>query len=202
MNIDDQKTLEKYLRRAREGDRDALGELLEAHRNYLLFLARLQIAPHLGGKLDASDVVQETFLDAYQSFPSFRGETAVSFLAWLRQILAARLAATFRRYLGAKQRDIRREQNIRAKVDQSSIFWEELVSSASTPSLALSRKEAEAQLRAALEKLPEHYQMVLHLRQIEELPFTQIAERMGRSIDSVQKIWVRALARLKDLVKE
>lgn len=190
------------LKRARDGDSSALGALLENFRNYLLFLARLQIDPRICGKLDASDIVQDAFLEAYQAFPKFRGETEASFLAWLRQILASTLATSVRYFIGTRQRDVRLEREIYVKVDQSSVFWNQLVSNVSTPSLKVSRKEMETQLAEAMGQLPEHYRTVLRLRHSEGLSFQEIADQMGRTVDSVQKIWVRALAQLRDLVKE
>ncbi|MDO4628951.1 MAG: sigma-70 family RNA polymerase sigma factor [Planctomycetia bacterium] len=192
---------EEMLERARSGDTGTLGELLDNYRNYLLFLARLQIDPRICGKLDASDIVQETFLEAYQAFPKFRGTSEASFLAWLRQILASTLATSVRYYLGTKQRDVRLEREIYVKVDQSSMFWNQLVSNISTPSLKVSRQEMETQLATAMGQLPDHYRMVLRLRHSENLSFQEIADQMGRTVDSVQKIWVRALAQLRDLVK-
>ncbi len=191
---------EELLKNARNHDSAALGQLLENFHNYLLFLARLQIDPRICGKMDASDIVQETYLEAYQAFPNFRGETEASFLAWLRQILASTLAMSARRYLGTRQRDVRLERAIYVKVDQSSVFWDQLVSNASTPSLKVSRKEMENQLAEAIGKLPEHYRTVLRLRHTENRSFQEIADEMGRSVDSVQKLWVRALAQLRNLV--
>ena len=192
---------ETLFNRAQSGDTAALGDLLENFRNYLLFLARLQIDSRICGKLDASDVVQETFLEAYQAFPNFRGGDEVTFLAWLRQILVSTLAMAVRHYVGTKQRDVRLERDIYVRVDQSSLFWNQLVSDISTPSLKVSRKEMEAHLLRAMSQLPEHYQEVLRLRHSEGYPFQEIARQMGRTVDSVQKIWVRALAQLRDLVR-
>lgn len=194
-------SFEENLKSARDGDSAALGELLENFRNYLLFLARLQIDPRICGKLDASDIVQETFLEAYQAFPKFRGTTEETFLAWLRQILSTTLASAVRYYVGTKQRDVRLEREIFQRMDQSSMFWNQLVSNVSTPSLKISRKEMETQLAEAMLKLPDHYRTVLRLRHTESLSFQEIAHQMDRTVDSVQKIWVRALAQLRDLVE-
>jgi len=76
------------------------------------------------------------------------------------------------------------------------------VSNISTPSLKVSRQEMENQLVEAMAQLPEHYRDVLRLRHSESLPFQEIADRLGRTVDSVQKIWVRALAQLRDLVSD
>src|SRR6476661_9104426 len=89
---------------ARAGDAATLGQLLELYRRYLSLLARVQIGRHLQGKVDASDVVQETFLEAHRNFPRFRGTSEGELVRWLRQILATRLADLLRRYLGARGR--------------------------------------------------------------------------------------------------
>ena len=96
---------------------------------------------------------------------------------------------------------MRLERNLHARVDQSSIFWEHLISTTSTPSLKLRRQEQETLLLRAMEQLPEHYRQVLQLRHMENLSFPQIAEQMSRTVDSVQKIWVRALAQLRGLME-
>src|SRR5262245_6399844 len=88
------------LRLARAGDRSALGKLLESYRRYLLLLVRLQINRKLQSKLDADDLVQETFLEAHGTFAGFRGNTEKELMSWLRSILASQLAAQARRYQG------------------------------------------------------------------------------------------------------
>src|SRR3954462_1863633 len=93
---------EQLLQEARAGDAATLGRLLELYRRYLALLARVQIGQRLRGKADASDLVQETFLEAHRNFARFRGTSEVEFVRWLRQILAANLADLFRRYLGTQ----------------------------------------------------------------------------------------------------
>ena len=98
---------ENLLRAAKAGDAPTLGRLLELYRRYLSLLARVQIGQRLQGKVDASDLVQETFLEAHRNFGRFRGGSEGEFVAWLRQILAANLADLLRRYLGTQGRDVR-----------------------------------------------------------------------------------------------
>src|SRR5262249_29813911 len=81
---------EQLLSLARQGHRDALGLLLQLYDGYLALLARLQIGRRLRGKVDAADLVQETFLEAHRHFARFQGPTEAELVAWLRQILAAR----------------------------------------------------------------------------------------------------------------
>src|SRR5262245_43271461 len=97
---------EQLLKLAQAGDRSALGRLLESYRNYLALLARGQIGQRLQGKVDASDLVQETFLEAHRDFGAFRGRNEREFVSWLRRILACNLANVVERYT-AQRRDVR-----------------------------------------------------------------------------------------------
>src|SRR5690349_9736079 len=103
-----QPTPERLLSRARSGDVDALGYLFDLYRNYLRLLARSLIGREFRGRLDHSDVVQETFLNAHQAFAEFRGNSEAELLTWLRTILARDLARLMRRHR-RQRRDVRRE---------------------------------------------------------------------------------------------
>src|SRR5262249_56306853 len=92
---------------------------LEAYRDYLRLLAGVQLDPRLRGKLDPSDVVQETLARAHEKGEQFRGRTEAERAAWLRQILATQLAAAVRRYLEAGKRDADRERSLPAAVEDS-----------------------------------------------------------------------------------
>ncbi len=190
--------LGEILTRARKGDDAALGHLLEQYRPYLTLLARLQIGRHIQGKADCSDVVQETFLEASRHFVRFRGETEAEFTAWLRQILATCLSHLVRRYLGTQARDVRLERTLENDLDQSSrAINQSFVAIQSTPSQRASHREQVVLLSNALHELSEDYREVIVLRHLEGLTFPQIAERMGKSVDSVEKLWIRGLTRLR-----
>src|SRR5260370_39201342 len=111
---------ERLLGLARAGNGPALGLLLDQYRNYLAMWARLQIGRRLQGKVDASDLVQETFLEAHRDFGQFRGSTEQELAAWLRRILAWNLANLVQRYCGAQRRDVRLERELAAEMDESS----------------------------------------------------------------------------------
>jgi RNA polymerase sigma-70 factor (ECF subfamily) len=188
----------RLLLAARQGDDRALGDLLEHFRSYLELLARLEIGRRLQTKIDTADVVQDTFLDAHRSFKSFRGSSEKEFVAWLRSIFATRLSMLLRRYLGAQGRDLRREQGLEVNLDQTSQLLERgLFAGGNTPSQSVMRREQGVLLAEALARLPEDYREIVMLRHLEDLPFADVAVRMNRSVDSVQKLWVRALARLR-----
>jgi RNA polymerase sigma-70 factor (ECF subfamily) len=194
---------EQLIVAARAGNTTALGQLLEAYRNYLRLLARIEIGRRLQGKVDASDVVQETFLDAHRYFPSFRGEAEVQLARWLREILAGTLANVVRRYFGTKARDVRLECALIADLDQSYHALAQVVADPhSSPSQHAIRGEQTFLVADALAQLPEDYQTAIVLRHLEGLTFPQVAERMGRSVDSVEKLWLRGLTRLRQAFAE
>jgi RNA polymerase sigma-70 factor (ECF subfamily) len=186
------------IEQARAGDTATLGALLESYRNYLRLLARIEIGRRLQGKVDASDVVQEAFLDASRYFGRFQGQAEGQLVAWLRQILAGTMANTVRRYLGTQARDARLECAIAADLDHSAnALARVLVDPHSSPSQAAVRAEQTLLVAEALARLAEDYQTVLILRHLEGLTFPQVAERMGRSVDSVEKLWIRGLTKLR-----
>jgi RNA polymerase sigma-70 factor (ECF subfamily) len=192
---------EFLLQQARRGDEAVLGELLELYRRYLTLLARLQIGQRLQGKVDASDLVQETYLEAHRNFARFAGASEGQLIRWLRQILAAKLVDLLRRYLGTQGRDVRLEQEINAAFDHSSMMLDRgLMAAQPSPSQLAVQREQAVLLADAIAELPEDYREVIVLRHLEGLTFPQVAQRMQRSLDSVDKLWMRALVRLRQLL--
>ncbi len=189
---------EELLTNARGGDVEVLGRLLQGYRSYLRLLAEVEIGRRLQGKVDASDVIQEVFLDAHRYFPNFRGEVEPQFIRWLREILAGTMANIVRRYIGTKARDVRLEQAIAADIDQSSqALGMVAVDPHSSPSQQVANAEQAFLVAEAMGRLPEDYRKVLTMRHLEGLTFPEIATRMERSVDSVEKLWIRGLAKLK-----
>jgi RNA polymerase sigma-70 factor (ECF subfamily) len=186
---------------ARAGDSPALGQLLELYRNYLTLLARMQIGRRLQGKVDASDLIQETFLAAHRDFAGCRAATEKELVSWLRTILAANLTDLVRRYRGAKCRDVRLERQLADELDESSRALNlEAIARQSSPSAQAVRREQAVLLADALQSLPADYREVIVLRHLEGLSFLEVARRMDRSVDAVEKLWVRALARLRRIL--
>jgi RNA polymerase sigma-70 factor (ECF subfamily) len=191
------------LRAARSKDREALGRLLELYRNYLRLLARLQLNRRLRGKADPSDAVQEAFLAAQRTFAQFRGTTEAELVDWLRHILASKLVDLARRFLGTARRDVRLERHLADDLEGSSrALGDALASPESSPSDRAGRRERAVLLADALKSLPPDYSEVLILRHLEGLSLAEVAERLGRSIDSVKKLWVRGIARLRETLAE
>lgn len=196
MPAPDRPTTAALLASART-DPAAVGALFERHRPYLMLLARIQIGRRLRGKADAADVVQETFLDACRQFPSFRGDSAEVFTAWLRHLLAGQIAALVRRYCHTQARDVTLERTLQRELGSSSDRIIRLADTGTSPSGVVAGREEQFRLAVALEQLPPDYREVILLRQIEGRPFADVAAAMGRSEDSVQKLWVRGLEALR-----
>ncbi len=183
---------------ARAGNEQALGRILSAQRAYLKVLARVEVGRHLQAKLDVSDIIQEVFLEAHKSFSRFEGTEEPQFIQWVRSILAHTIANTVRRYFGTQARDPRLEKQVAAGIDQSAVsLGGMLVDPGASPSQQVSRVEQTRLVSEALSRLLEDYQSVLILRHLEGLTFPKIAERMGKTVNSVEKLWLRGLAQLK-----
>lgn len=183
-----------------------LGTLLELYRNYLALIARTQIDLHLQAQIDPSDAVQEAFLEACRDFGQFRGATEAEFLGWLRRILLHNLARLVERQVLARKRDVRRNVSLEqrlAAMEKSAVKVEAaLVSPWSGPSAQAQRREAAAILADQLARLPPDYREVIVLRNLEGLPFEAVARRLKRSAGATRVLWLRALDRLRELLKE
>ena len=185
---------------SRQAATQGIGELVDLYRNYLLLLARIEVGRRLQRKIDASDLVQEACLEAHRCFDRFNGTTEAQFLAWLRTILARHVAKTVRHYVGTQGRNIRQEleNDLTGSFERAGQRLADLaIPRAEHPSQQVLKREQAVLLADALEELPPDYREIMLLRHWEDLTFPQIAERMNRTVDSVQKLWIRALARLR-----
>lgn len=186
---------------ARRGNTSSIGVLLQQYRNYLLVLATTQIENRLQPRVSPSDVVQETMLKAHQHFDQFRGRSEAELLGWLRQILVNNLAKFVEQHVLAARRDVRREVSIErlgAALEQSTIQLAALLPAAgNSPSMAVQQREEAVVLADRLAQLPKSYREVLVLRNLQSLPFEQVAERIDRSIGATRMLWLRAIEKLR-----
>jgi RNA polymerase sigma-70 factor (ECF subfamily) len=193
----------ELLARARQGNGESLGALLEFYRNYLYLLARTQIDLHLQARANPSDVVQETFLQACSHFKQFRGTSEKELLCWLRRILLNNLARLVEKQILAQKRNVRREVSLdryRTLLHNSSEHFEmALVSQISSPSVQAQRRELASLVADQLAQLPAPYREVIVLRNLEGLAFDEVARRMNRSPGAVRVLWLRALDQLRQL---
>jgi RNA polymerase sigma-70 factor (ECF subfamily) len=196
----------QLLAQARQANGEGLGALLELYRDYLGVLVRARLGARLRAVVNPSDLVQQTFLEACRDFGQFAGTSTVQWQAWLRRILAHNLAALVERHVQARKRDVRRQVPLQpmssAAEDSAAGPGVALASPDSSPSAQAQRHEASAVLADQLARLPAPDREVLRLRNLEGLAFEEVARRMGRTPGAVRVLWVRALDRLRLLLKE
>ena len=202
MSDSDTSVLIHLLDRARDGDSAARDELFERCRNYVSLLARVHIESWLQAKVDPSDLVQQTLLEAYRGLDGFQGQTQGEWLAWLKQILKHNATDYIRRYKGTAKRRIQREVPMEMPRHGSSLFRIDPSDPGDTPSQLVMQHENEIQLAEAVSRLAEDHQQVILLRNVQRMSFNEVAERMERSRPAVQILWLRALKNLKDLLED
>jgi RNA polymerase sigma-70 factor, ECF subfamily len=176
--------------------RDAT-DALEPFRNYLKLLAELHLDRRLRGKLDASDVVQQTLLRAHSALDELRDSRPEVLVAWLRRILASTLADAVKHYERDK-RDVDLERSLEDDLDRSaSGFAAWLAADHTSPSGRAERNEELLRMVEALAGLPELMREVLVLKHCQGWTLPQIAERMGKSVPSVASLLRRGLEELR-----
>jgi RNA polymerase sigma-70 factor (ECF subfamily) len=185
-------------------DPDALGggRDLERFRAYLRLLARLHLDPRLRGKLDPSDVVQQTLLQGYRALAGFRGKGDAELAAWLRQILARNLGHAVRD-LGRARRDLGRERSLEAALDASSARLEAwLAAEQSSPSEQAARNEQLLRLAEALTELPEAQREAVVLHYWQGRSLAEIGQELGRTPAAVAGLLHRGLKQLRGQLQE
>ncbi len=186
---------------ARAGDIAARDELLESCRNYVSVIARTNVETWMRAKVDASDLVQQTMLEAYEGFQNFDGVSEAEWLGWLRQILAHNTQDFIRKFRTEK-RNVKKEIRLNPQFPNGSAPGIDLSAHLQTPSQLMIQNEREFELANAIAELTADYQEVIQLRNLQRLPFDEVAERMGRSRGAVQMLWGRALKQLQEILSQ
>src|SRR5438045_6468944 len=176
---------------------EAPGPPFARFRAYLRRLARSQIDPRLRGKLDPSDLVQQTLLKAHARREQFRGRTEAELASWLRQILARTLADATRRF-GPGGRDVGLERSLEAALDESSSRLEAwLAVNQSSPAQAAQRNEQLARLAEALARLPADQRRAVELHHLQGLPLAAVGAQMGRGKRAVAGLRFRGARQIR-----
>jgi RNA polymerase sigma-70 factor (ECF subfamily) len=183
-------------------DADALAEFLQGHRPQLMAFIERQLGTALRRKVEPDDVFQETSAEAVRALPTTDLGDRDPF-SWLCQIAERRIIDLHRRYFDAQKRDAGREVPLGSGGSSESRqagLINMLVASMTTPSQAFSRNAREANLHAALQKLPEEQREALRLRYVENLPSKEIAAKIGKTDAAVRVMLTRSLKKLQELL--
>jgi RNA polymerase sigma-70 factor (ECF subfamily) len=173
------------------------GQPLESFRAYLRVIAAARLDPRLQARLDPSDLVQQTLLEAYQGLNGFRGTTPAEMAAWLRRILARNLAGAVRD-LGRQCRDFHREQPLQGLVNDSSARLEAwLADEEAGPDVQAQTREETDRLVRAVAELPDGQREAVLLRHFHGWSLADIARHLGRSAPAVAGLLHRGLTELR-----
>jgi RNA polymerase sigma-70 factor (ECF subfamily) len=176
------------------------GPRLERFREYLRLLARVQIGNRFGARIDPSDIVQQTLLEAHRKRDQFRGQSEAEMAGWLRQMLACTLADAVRA-LGRAKRDVSRERSLEEAFDQSSNRIEAwLVAEQSSPSQRAMKHEDAVRLADALAELPDAQREALTLRYCQGWSLAEISAHLGRTPAAVSGLLKRGSRQLRELL--
>ena len=199
-NLDD----EPLIRRAAGGDDGSLAELFSRYRKRLRRMVRLRLDRRLQGRVDASDVIQEAYLDVAQQLPHYLVKREMSFFLWLRLVAGQRLMRIHREHLGAAMRDAGREVSLYkgAMPQASSVSLAAQLLGHYTPaSQAVSRAEIQIQIQTALNDMEPIDREIIALRHFEELTNAEVAEVLDLETSTASKRYIRALKRLQIMLE-
>jgi RNA polymerase sigma-70 factor (ECF subfamily) len=199
-SMDSTGEVSELLERLQRGDQQALAELFLQCRERLGRMVEFRLDGRLRGRIAASDVLQEAYIDALKRLPHFQADPGMPFYLWLRWVTLQRLVEVHRQHLGARIRDAGREVPIDRGADlaASSTKMAELIGDLTSPSRAAQRAETMGQLQQALDGLEPIDREVLALRHFEELSNHEVAAVLEIQPAAASKRYVRALERLKD----
>lgn len=203
MISDQQETLQK-LRRGIAGDSRALAELWESHQERLQRLVRLRMDRRIQGRVGASDVLQEAFVDFASRAEEYLNEPRLPFFLWLRYLTGQRLQLLHRHHLGAQMRDASREVSIDHTVmpqASSATLAAQLVGRFTSVTRAVQRAELQVKLQQAIDGMQEMDREILALRHFEELSNIETAEVLGIDPSAASTRYVRALKRLREILE-
>ena len=181
---------------------ETFNEVLCRHRERLKRMISLRMNRKLQGRLDASDVIQDTFVEASRALESYLDSPKISVFMWLRRLAGEKLIQAHRTHLGAEKRTANREQPIFGGVPAatSQVIAIQLSGKLTSPSVAAEKQESKDELMQALEQMGEIDREILMLRHFEQLSNKETAEVVGISYEAVKKRYIRALDKLRELM--
>jgi len=199
---DDAASTGELLERAHRGDGEALGRLLELQRAVLHRLAERRLGGRVAVRVAASDVIQQTFLEAHRRFGQFAGREEREWAAWLRAILEHRVAGAIRDHALLQKRTVRREQSMDQEQGSQAGLKQGLDAGHSSPSQKAMRVEEKARLEGALGALPEDQREAVRLRHLEGWELADIARRLNQTPAATAGLIKRGMQALRRRLHE
>ena len=192
------------LKRAAEGDTSSVEAIFDRFRDRLERMVEVHFDSRLAPRVDASDVVQDTLMDAHRRLPDYLEKRPVHFYVWLRGIAKERLVDLQRRHIFSQRRSVGREYRTEVGLSDDSVcaLAEHFQVSGTSPSQHASRRETAALVRAALEELSEMDREALVLRYLERLSAKEASEALGISENAFTKRHIRAIKRLRQYLED
>jgi RNA polymerase sigma-70 factor (ECF subfamily) len=190
----------RLLEQARAGDKEALNRLFARHRARLRRMVDLRLDRRLQARIDASDVIQEAYIEVITRLDEYVNHPSYPLFLWLRLIVGERLLKLHRHHLGTQMRDAGLEVSIyRGALPEASsaALAAQLLGKHTSPTQAAVRAERMIRLQAALNTLDPMDREVLSLRHFEELTLAETALSLGIEESAAAKRYIRALKRLK-----
>jgi RNA polymerase sigma-70 factor, ECF subfamily len=193
------------LQRARAGEAQALNDIFTRHRERLRRMVDLRLDHRIRGRIDASDVIQDAFMDVAQRLEEYLKDPRVPLFLWLRLIVGERLTILHRHHLGAKKRDAGLEVSLyrgALPAASSAALAAQLLGRHTSPTQAAVRAERLFRIQEALNSLEPLDREVLSLRHFEHLSRSETAQALGIEESAAAKRYIRALKRLKDALAD
>lgn len=197
-NPDETKTL---LERIRNGDASAFEVLFKRHRRPLQKAIALRMDRRVAARVGASDVLQETYLEAFRRLPKYLEQEGMPFYLWLYWIAREKVIGLHRRHLGAGKRTVRHEVPL-MPVESSAEFVSGLIGKLPSPSQELARAELAEQLRVALGRLNAGERDLILWRHFEQLSARDMAQLLHITEAAANKRYIRAVERLRKILQD
>jgi RNA polymerase sigma-70 factor (ECF subfamily) len=191
------------IERAQAGDREALNALLARHRDRLRRMVEMRLDTRLQARLDASDVLQEAYVEVVERLEEYLRDPKLPLFLWLRLVVGERLLKLHRHHLGTQMRDVGREVSLfrgALPAASSAALAAQLFGQHTSPTQAVVRAERILRLQEALNTLDPMDREILSLRHFEELTAAEAARVLGIEESAAAKRYFRALKRLKEIL--
>jgi RNA polymerase sigma-70 factor (ECF subfamily) len=190
--------MDNLLTRSGQGDGSACGRLLEQYRFRLRRVIAARLDRRLTSRVDPSDIVQEALADAGRRLPEYLRHQRVGLFTWLKRLAFQRLVWWHRFHLGSRKRSVARE--LAVGPEPVRLLADRLMTTGTSPSGQVIREEERVRIRTAVESLAAADREILELRYVDDLPFAEIAARLGAGLGAVKMRHLRALERVRAVI--